>query len=201
MQSNPTCVLKPQQLLPLSYDMFRSAGELYGERVAVSGKGKKITEPLGVLVTEKRWPSCFRVPIWSRGWSTQREDVCVLYLVSLAGSLVNTPRPFLTAPSSCSHRAPQLSPLDFFFWIEFKKETARSLCSSCNSCRIAIAFGRRVSQNVERHRWVFQKVGKAWVRKLKACVPAKGWFFERHRHNRPHRADQKQVQNAPLTRI
>ena len=94
MQSNPTCALKPQQLLPLSYDMFRSAGELYGERVAVSGKGKKITEPLGVLVTEKRWPSCVRVPIWSRGWSTQREDVCVLYLVSLAGSLVNTPRPF-----------------------------------------------------------------------------------------------------------
>ena len=42
------------------------------------------------------------------------------------------------------------------------------------------------------NRWMSGEMGKAWVRKLKACNAAKNGLFEQHRHGRRHRAAQRQ---------
>ena len=89
-------------------------------------------------------------------WTTRRR--------TLAGWLVNTTRQCGMAQSSFNRRVHQisLSLLDFF--VERAQDTTRSASSSCQFSRIAGT------------RWMFEKIGAAWVRRLQACVGAKTVF-------------------------
>ena len=63
-------------------------------------------------------------------------------------------------------------------FVERAKSAARSASCSFQSLRIAGTFGPRVSQHVEQAAAACsRKICRAWVRRVKACVAAKGGFF------------------------
>ena len=80
----------------------------------------------------------------------------------------------------------------FIFYCGTSPRHSSSVSNCCQSRRNAGTFDPRVSWDVDSRRWMFEKVGNAWVRKLDACVAAKSGFFGWHRHGRPHRAAQGQ---------
>ena len=97
--------------------------------------------------------------------------------------------------------SPDLSPVDFFLWKELKTQLVQ--CPTPANPAELRTSDPRVHRTWTGSCWMFENVGKAWVRKQKACVAAKSEFFEKHKHGRLHRTAQrhsaKHVINTHLT--
>ena len=86
--------------------------------------------------------------------------------------------------------SPDLSPLDFFLWNELETQLVQHPAPA-NPAELRAPLTRVYHRTWAGSREIFDKKGNAWVRRLEACVAAKGAFFEYHRHGRPHRTVQR----------
>ena len=112
-----------------------------------------------------------------------------------AAALMEPGRDFLlildTAPSHASRLAceffktvlhgtvefqPPCSPLDFFLWNELKAQLVQHPAPA-NPSELRALLTRVYHRTWAGGREMFEKIGSAWGR-LKACVAAKGGFFE-----------------------
>ena len=73
--------------------------------------------------------------------------------------------------------SPDLSPLDFFLWNELKVQLVQHPAAA-NPAELRALLIRVYHRTWAGSREQFEKTGNAWVRRLKACVAAKGGFFE-----------------------
>ena len=73
--------------------------------------------------------------------------------------------------------SPDLSPFDFFLWNELKVQLVQHPAPA-NPAELRALLTRVYHRTWAGSREVFEKIGNAWVRRLKACVAAKGGFFE-----------------------
>ena len=73
--------------------------------------------------------------------------------------------------------SPDLSPSDFFLWNELKVQLVQHPAAA-NPAELRALLIRVHHRTWAGSREQFEKTGNAWVRKLKACVAAKGGFFE-----------------------
>ena len=69
------------------------------------------------------------------------------------------------------------SPLDFFLWNELKVQLIQHPAPA-NPAKLWALLTRVYRRTWAGSRETFEKIGNAWVRRLKACVAAKGGFFE-----------------------
>ena len=76
---------------------------------------------------------------------------------------------------------PDLSPSDFFLWKELKTQLVQHPAPA-NPAELRALLTRVYHRTWGGSREMFEKMGNAWVRRLKASVAAKGGFFEQHRH-------------------
>ena len=74
--------------------------------------------------------------------------------------------------------SPDLSPVDFFLWKELKTQLVQCPTPPANPAELRALLTRVFHRTWTGSCWMFENVGKAWVRKQKACVAAKGGFFE-----------------------
>ena len=73
--------------------------------------------------------------------------------------------------------SPALSPLDFFLWNELKVQVVQHPAPT-SPAELRALLARVYHRTWAGSRGSFEKIGNAWVRRLKACVAAKGGFFE-----------------------
>ena len=191
-----TSVFKP------SHNVVRSTEERFAiERMATRGFGaKKIATTLGLpqSTTKRCCRGCARTATWHRATSGDRVvrrlvcvscpfacfdshlSACHVCLSSvgpwitrrrtLPGWLVSTPRHCCTAQTSFNHRVPQIC----LPWTSFCLFQHPALANPTEL--------RALMTRVYRRTWagsseMFENIGNAWVRRLKACVAAKNGFF------------------------
>ena len=73
--------------------------------------------------------------------------------------------------------SPDLSPVDFFLWNELKVQLVQHPAPASPS-EVRALLTRVYLRTWAGSRGMFEKIGNAWVCKLKACVAAKDGFFE-----------------------
>ena len=86
--------------------------------------------------------------------------------------------------------SPDLSSLGFFLWNELRVQLVQHPAPA-NPAELLALLTRVYHRTWAGSREMFEKIGNAWVRRLKACVAARGGFFEKRRHCRPHRTTQR----------
>ena len=72
--------------------------------------------------------------------------------------------------------SPGLSPLDFFLWNELKVQLVQHP-GPANPAELRALLTCVYHRTWAGSREMFEKIGNAWVRRLKACVAAKGGFL------------------------
>ena len=78
--------------------------------------------------------------------------------------------------SSFNRRVPQICP-STFLWNELKTQLAQ-YPTTASPAELRALLTRVYHTTWTGSRWMFEKMGNVWVRRLKACVAAKGGFFE-----------------------
>ena len=182
--------------------MVRSTEERFAtERMATRGFGsKKIAAALGVPeATTKRWLRRLRSDsdMASRNIGRPRGVEAGVCLVSCY--LSHIARIVLCASSAPSHASrlacelyqtvlhgtvefqplcsPDLSSCDFFSWNELKVLLVQHPAPH-HPAELRALLTRVYHRTWAGSREMFEKIGNAWVRKLKACVAAKSGFLE-----------------------
>ena len=97
-----------------------------------------------------------------------------------AGLLVSTTAQCCTAQSSFNHLFSRPVSLHFFLWNELKVQPVQHPAPA-NPAELRALLTRVYHRTWAGSREMFEKIGNAWVRRLKACVAAKGGFFEWNR--------------------
>ena len=86
--------------------------------------------------------------------------------------------------------SPDLSPLDFFLWNELKVQLVQHP-APVNPAELRALLICVCHRTWTGGRCMLEKMGNAWLRRLKACVAARGGFFLNSDHEISHRAAQR----------